>query len=164
MAAVGSVVIVALSRWLVTDVFIVEPSAQNKAITAIRLAAAIISALMIGQVGTAVFQGLQRFDVYSKIQTATSMVTMLGNLVLAYYGFGLLSLMYWNLGRDRVFELAVISGRSMLTDIGMFCRPTREAVITALHYSASVIGYQASETLFFYSREAGSSQSSVPTS
>jgi len=150
VTALGSVFIILLSRWLVTDIFAIEASSQEKTITAIRVAAAIISALMIGQVSTAVFQGLQRFDVYSRIQNATSVVTMLGNLLLAYYGWGLLSLLYWNLAATTFFSaLALASARAMLPDIRVFARPGRDAVSTVLRYSASVIGYQAIGNAFF---------------
>jgi len=150
VAAFGSLVIIVLSRWLVTDVFTIEASSQEKSIVAIRLAAAIISALMVGQIGTAVFQGLQRFDVYSKIQNATSIVTMLGNLVFAYLGYGLLSLLYWNLAATIVFSgVGLFAARSMLDEFGTLGLPGRESVLTVLRYSASVIGYQAIGNAFF---------------
>ena len=150
VASFGSAVVVTLSSWLVRDVFSIEPFLQDKAVTAIRIGAAMVSALVIGQLGTAVFHGMQRFDVYSKIQNATSVVTMLGNLILAYLGWGLLALLYWNLAASVIFStINLLGARAMLAEIGVLYIPSRESILTVLRYSAGVIGYQAIGNAFF---------------
>jgi O-antigen/teichoic acid export membrane protein len=150
VAGLGSVIIVALSRWLVVDVFDIEPEAQIKTITALRISAGTISVFMIGQVAIAVLQGLHRFDVFSKIQNANSLVMMLGNLFLAYNGYGLLALLYWNLAVIAVFcVISFISAGRLLPELSFVLNFKRETIFMVVKYSAGVVGCQIVGNAFF---------------
>jgi O-antigen/teichoic acid export membrane protein len=148
IAVAGSFLIFVLSPWLVSDVFQIEPDSQAKTITAIRISSATISLLAIWQIGTAVLQGLHRFDVFSKVQNVGSITLMLGNLILAYSGFGLLALLYWNLAATGFScSLALFSAWGLLPDFGF--EFDRESIRLVVRYSASVIGHQVIANAFF---------------
>ena len=150
VAGLGSVLIIALSRWLVVDVFEIDPGAQVKTIVALRISAATISILMIGQVAIAIVQGLQRFDVFSKIQNANSLILMLGNLALAYNGYGLLALLYWNLAVVVIFcVISFVSARRLLPELGFGLEFNRETIQMVIKYSAGAVGCQIVGNAFF---------------
>jgi len=133
----------ALAGWLVRDVFKIEPAAQQKAITAIYIACAIIFLWMLSQVFTSILQGIQRFDVYSKIFTASSFVLTSGNLALAYSGFGLISLLIWNVSTLSLFFVIYgFAARRLLPEFSVNFRPSRETLRLVLRYSAGIVGYQ----------------------
>lgn len=150
VAVTGSLLVLGLSRWLVVDVFDIEPSSQDKTIAALQISAVTIFILMIGQVATAVLQGLHRFDVYSKIQNANSFIMMLGNLWLAYNGYGLLALLYWNLAVAAfTCIIAFAAARRLLPEFGIGFEFRQETVLLVLRYSAGVVGYQILTNAFF---------------
>jgi O-antigen/teichoic acid export membrane protein len=150
VALVGFVTIFALSSWLVTTVFEIEPANQAKAITALRISAATILALMLTQIATAILQGLHRFDVFSKIQNANSIVMMLGNLYLAYNGYGLVALLYWNLAAAALTCLfAFFSAKRLLPELSFGLDFGRDIVSMVVRYSSGVVGYQIAANAFF---------------
>ena len=150
----GVVTTVLLAGWLVRDVFKIEPAAQQKSITAIYLASAIIFLWMFNQVFTSILQGIQRFDVYSKIFTASSFVLTSGNLALAYSGFGLISLLIWNVSVLCIFfAVYFFSARRLLPEFHIKFRFSRETLRLVLRYSAGIVGYQvAANILLLFER------------
>ncbi len=143
VGTIGVVVIFLLAPWLVRDVFLIEPDAQAKSIIAFYIAAITIFATTINQLSSSALLGLHRFDIYSKVYTASGLFTIGGNLVLALYGFGLNTLLAWNLGVICVFALiyAVIAKRELPE---FTARPVFNSVTfrMVLSYNAGVIGYQ----------------------
>ena len=93
----GVTMICLLASWLVIDVFKIDADAQSKSIQSFYIASATIFFLMLNQVFNAVLQGIHRFDVYSKIFNFNSIALLLGNIILALYGYGLIVLLAWNL-------------------------------------------------------------------
>ncbi|HEY0427883.1 MAG TPA: oligosaccharide flippase family protein [Pyrinomonadaceae bacterium] len=139
----GVLLICLLANWLVRDVFKIEASAQDKTVMAMYLASAIIFVTMLTQVFSAVLQGLQRFDVYSKIFNASSFSLLLGNLIFAYQGYGLLTLLVWNLLVICSFcSVYAIIAKKLLPEFGISFRIKRESLKLVLHYSFGIIGYQ----------------------
>lgn len=150
VALTGFFLILLLSRWLVVDVFGIEFDSQAEAITALRISSATILAVMLGQTATAVIQGLHRFDIYSKMQNLGSIVMMLGNLVLAYSGYGLVTLLYWNLAATVFLTLlAFLVARRLLPQFRLRLDVDRETFGLVLRYSAGVVGYQIVANAFF---------------
>jgi O-antigen/teichoic acid export membrane protein len=143
-----------VAGWLVRSVFKIEPAAQEKAITAIYIASGIIFLWMLSQVFTSVLQGIQRFDVYSKIFTASSFVLTSGNLALAYLGFGLVSLLIWNVSVLAIFFAVYgFSARRLLPEFGIRFRFSRETLRLVIRYSAGIVGYQVlSNILLLFER------------
>jgi O-antigen/teichoic acid export membrane protein len=151
---IGVLIICLSANWLVRDVFKIAPEIQNKTILAMYLASAIIFLTMLTQVFNAVLQGIQRFDVYSKIYNANSFALLLGNLALAYFGYGLLALLIWNLLIICIFcAVFAVSAKKLLPEFGISFRFKRESLKLVLHYSLGIIGYQiAANVLLLFER------------
>jgi O-antigen/teichoic acid export membrane protein len=146
----GFLTILLLSNWLVVDVFEINAESQAKAIAAFRVSAATIFVLMVGQIATAVLQGLHRFDVFSKIQNAYSIMMMLGNLWLAYSGHGLVALLYWNLAATTAMTItAFFAARRLLPEFSLGPDFSGETIRLILRYNAGVVGYQIAANAFF---------------
>ena len=97
LGIIGVLSICLMANWLVTDVFLIGESARGKTVTALYFSAAIIFVTMLNQVFNSILQGLHRFDTYSKIFNASSISVLVGNIIIAYSGFGLIELLIWNL-------------------------------------------------------------------
>jgi len=143
-----------LAKRLVIDIFRIEPASQAKAETAIYIASAIIFLWMLSQVFTSVLQGVQRFDVYSKIFTASSFFLTSGNLALAFFGYGLISLLAWNASVLSVFFLIyALSAKRLLPEFGISFRPHAATIGLVLRYSAGIVAYQVlSNILLLFER------------
>lgn len=140
--ATGVITVCLLAGWLVRDIFAIEPEDQQKTITALYIAAGIIFLTMLSQVFTAVLQGIHRFDVYSKLFTANNIVLVGGNLVLAWKGFGLVTLLWWNLAVLLIgcFVFA-LTARRLLPEFGITFRFSRSTLRLVMRYSAAIIVY-----------------------
>ncbi len=140
---IGVIVMCLLANWLVRTVFNIEPAAQDKTITAIYIASGIIFLWMLSQVFTSVLQGIQRFDVYSKIFTANSFVLISGNLTLAYFGFGLLALLSWNVVVLLIFFVVFgYAANKLLPEFGITFNFHRETLWLVIRYSSAIVAYQ----------------------
>lgn len=132
-----------LSDWLVADVFMIEAADREKTVYSFYLASGIIFFLMLNQVFNAVLHGIHRFDVYSKIYNFFNILLLLGNLFLAFYGFGVLSLLGWNLAVMVAMCFGfLISARKLLPEFGINFNIGFETVKLVLQFSAGIIGYQ----------------------
>ncbi len=139
----GAIMICLLANWLVTDVFLIDAEAQAKTIYAFYLSAAIIFVTMLNQVFNSILQGLQRFDVYSKIFNANSFGILIGNIILALSGFGLNALLTWNLIVLCVIGLIVgFSSKKLLPDFKISLNIKKETLKLIGKFSAGIIGYQ----------------------
>lgn len=154
IGSVGLLVVFFSADWLVRDVFRLAPTLEENAAHAIRLSGLIIFFLMLGQVFTSIVQGFHRFDLFARIQNFNSFAGLIGNLVLALTGFGLIALLYWNLAVVTVSCILsfaasrwLLSGSRMLA--GLDSRPIR----LVAGYSIGVVGYQiAANVLLLFER------------
>ena len=129
-----------LANWLVSTVFKIDPQAQDKTITAIYIASVIIFLWMLSQVFTSVLQGIQRFDVYSRIFTANSFVLTLGNLTLAYFGYGILCLFLWNVIVLLIFFFIFgYKAKKLLPEFGITINFNAETLKLVLRYSSAIV-------------------------
>jgi O-antigen/teichoic acid export membrane protein len=143
VGAVGVSLMCMLAGWLVRDVFQIEAASQQKAINAVYIAAAVIFLWMMSQVFVSILQGVQRFDVYSKIYTASSFLLTAGNLALAWYGFGLVSLLLWNACTLAVFfAIYGFAAKRLLPQFTIGFRPNADTLKLVIKYSAGIVGYQ----------------------
>ncbi len=137
------VVICGLANWLVHSVFRIEADARDRSVLAFYVASAIIFMSMLNQVLSSVIQGVQRFDIYSKVTTASSFSLIVGNLILAYLGFGLTSLLYWNLGVLIVFcGVLTFIAKRVLPEFSVGFRFSRSTLKMVVGYSTWTILYQ----------------------
>lgn len=140
-----SVAIVCFSaEWLVEAVFKIDEQPQHdKTISALYLAAMIIFLAMQNQSFSSILQAIHRFDVYSKILNINNLALLMGNLVLAVYGYGFLSLLAWNsflaLASCSVYALAA---RRYLPEFKIKFNFRRQTLDLIVRYSAGVVGYQ----------------------
>ncbi|MBA2737958.1 MAG: oligosaccharide flippase family protein [Pyrinomonadaceae bacterium] len=140
---VGVALICLSANFIVEGVFKIGEEDQSKTVTGLYIAGAIIFFTMLNQVFNAVLQGIHRFDVYSKILNASNFAQLLGNLALAWLGYGLLVLLGWNLLiiclTGAVFA---VGAKKLLPEFGISFRFKRETIGLVLKYSSGIIGYQ----------------------
>ncbi len=140
---IGVLVMCLLANWLVVVVFNIAPQDQDKTVSAIYIASVVIFLWMLSQIFTSVLQGIQRFDVYSRIFTANSFVLISGNLLLAYFGYGLLALLSWNIVVLAVFFVVFgLAAKKLLPEFGISFRFKREALRLVVRYSSAIVAYQ----------------------
>lgn len=139
----GVSVICLLAQWLVADVFRIEPAEREKAVYSFYIASGIIFFLTLNQVFNAVLQGIHRFDVYSKIYNFFSILQLIGNILLAIYGFGLIVLLGWNLAMTAAMCAGfIISAKKLLPEFGINFKIQFDTIKLVLRFSAGIIGYQ----------------------
>jgi len=139
----GVAIICLLSPWLVREVFRIEEASQDKTIHAMYIATAIIFVSMLNTLFSSMLQGLHRFDIYSKIFTASGFVSIGGNLVLALMGYGLVALLLWNLITLAIFAIIYATvGKRLLPEFKLRLTFDRSTVRMVLGYNAGIIGYQ----------------------
>lgn len=139
----GVLVICLSAGWLVRDIFQIETQAQDRTIQAMYIASGVIFMWGLSQVFSSVLQGIQRFDVYSKISTGASFTLALGNLVLAYSGFDLRALLAWNF--LVIFLSAVVfatAAKKLLPEFGVHFRFERRTLWLVTRYSLGTLAYQ----------------------
>jgi len=150
VASLGVISIIGLSNWLVSDVFTIDAASQADALSALRLASVTIFVLMVTQIATAILQGLHRFDIYSNIQNANSIATMVGNLWLAINGYGLVAMLWWNLAAAvMTAALAFFTALKVFKGLRFGLNFDSETIKTVAKYSAGVVGYQVAANAFF---------------
>ncbi|HMO80151.1 MAG TPA: oligosaccharide flippase family protein [Pyrinomonadaceae bacterium] len=140
---IGLLLIFVLANWLVKDLLRIEESLQESATTGIRIAGAVIFISGIAQAFWSVLQGAQRFDIYSKLFNANSVLLLSGNLLLAYFGFGLATLLWWNLASLTL--MTVISGSAAMRTvpgIGFGLTDGVSALPRIMGFTTGIVGYQ----------------------
>jgi len=154
IGSVGLIVVFLCAEWLVHDVFRLAPAVQENAVFAIRISGLIIFLLMLGQVFTSIVQGFHRFDLFARIQNFSSLAGLIGNLVLALTGFGLIALLYWNLAVVAVScILSFATSRRLLRGSHMLSGLSRHSIRLVGGYSVGVVGYQiAANVLLLFER------------
>lgn len=143
VGSIGVVLISLLAPWLVRSVFAIEQEAQERSIVAFYIAAVTIFAMTLNQLSSSALQGLHRFDIYSKIFTASGILTIGGNLLLALYGFGLIALLVWNLSVTSAFALVfLIFTKRNLPELSFPPILERGALVKVISFNAGIVGYQ----------------------
>lgn len=143
LGALGLIVIVLSAKFLVNDVLKIQADAQEKSVFALYIAALTIFFLMLNQVFFSILHGLHRFDVYAKIYNLNNISLILGNLLLALYGFGLLPLLLWNLIITGLAAIvSAIAAKRLLPEFSFRLKFRRETLKLVFDYSSGVIAYQ----------------------
>lgn len=146
--------IVLLSEKLTTDVLQVEQARRAKVISGLHIAAGSVFFLVLGQTFVAVIYGLQRFDVYSKINTLVNFLLILGNIGLAITGHGFLVLLWWN------FVISFLSlcvfyllSKRLMPEIRLTTSFGFDVVREVIRYGGAHLGYQVlANALFLFER------------
>ena len=139
----GLSIIFLSANWLVTEVFKIESGSQSKTVNALYLSGFIIFFTMLSQVFSAILQGIQRYDVFSKIFNVYNFFLIGGNLLLALYGFKLNALLGWNLLIAIPTSLVILlCAKRLLPEFGIGFGFKGETLKLVLSYSWGVILYQ----------------------
>lgn len=143
VGAFGVLIVCLGAEWLVINVLELDAAARDKSIYALYVAALIIFATSVGQVFNSILQGIHRIDVYSKVLNVGNFALLTGNILLAIYGFGLLSLLIWNL-LIIIFSAAAYAtaAKSLLPEFKLNFDFRKETLSLVLNYSAGIVGYQ----------------------
>jgi O-antigen/teichoic acid export membrane protein len=143
-----------LAGWLVSYVLEIDTELQSKAIVALYIASAIIFVSMLNQIFNSILQGIQRFDVYSKIFNLNNLAIIAGNLFLAISGYKLISLFIWNLSVTSVScVIFAIYAKKLVPEFKLKFDLVPETLKLILKYSSGVIAYQiASNFLLLFER------------
>src|SRR5689334_21953408 len=150
VALTGAAAVILLSNWLTVNVFEIDPASRGVTVLALKISGVTIAAFMIGQIATAIFQGLHRFDVFSTLQIASSFALMCGNLVLAISGFGLISLLCWSLAVTALTStVALMLAHRLLPEFGLSLDFGSKTLKLVNRYSRGVVGYQIAANAFF---------------
>lgn len=143
ISVLGAVLICLSATWLVTDIFSIQESQQEKTIYAFYISSAILFFTMLNQVFNSIFQGIQRFDIYSKLFNAQNLILLAGIILFAVNNYGLIAILLWNL--SVIFINSVIAGilsKKLLPEFKFSFSLPGETIRTVLKYSAGIIGYQ----------------------
>jgi O-antigen/teichoic acid export membrane protein len=143
LGLIGIVSVFLFSGWLVSDVLNMESESRSRIVTALYIASTTIFFTLFTQVFSAIVQGLHRFDIYSKILNFSSISMLLGNLIIAWLGGGLIALFWWNLFITCVTcVLFYLSAKRLLPDFSVTHRFNKDALKLVVGFSAGVVGYQ----------------------
>jgi O-antigen/teichoic acid export membrane protein len=146
----GAIFISLTANWLTVDVFKVESSLQSITIQSFYLAAATIFVMMLSQVFSGIIQGIHRFDIYSSILNFNSFSTLIGNIVLVYFGFGLVPLLWWNLLTNAITcYFYYIYAKKYLSIFKLNFRFSQKMLRQVSRFSLGLVVYQVFANLTF---------------
>ena len=128
---------------LVTRVLKITPDLQAHAKLAFYLASVGLLLTMISQVFSSVPQAVHRFDVYAVITTIVGVLTIGGNGLLVWFGYGAAVLVGWNAVVTGLSCLIYfLASRRLLPDARMTIRLKKDLLVGILRFSSAVIAYQ----------------------
>jgi O-antigen/teichoic acid export membrane protein len=131
------------ANWLVARVLNIEPGLRPQARLAFYVASVGLLFAMLSQVFNAVPQAMQRFDVYSLIATGTGILTILGNALLVWSGFGANSLIAWNaVATASACAAYFIASRLLLPEARLTLRVKKDLLAGIVRFSGAVAAYQ----------------------
>jgi len=146
---VGILIIWLTAEWLVSDVLKIEVEAREQSVIALYIVSLIIFLAMVTQIWTAILQGIHRFDVYSNIFNLNNIAVLSGNILLASFGFGILSLLVWNLSVTAIVCLIFAkSTKRLLPEFKLSLGLNTETLKLLAAFSAGNILYQIGSNLF----------------
>ena len=150
----GAAILAATAPLIVEWILLVPAESQEAAATALRIAAAIGLAIMLSQVFQFVLQGLHRFDNYVTLTNLSGLCLGVGNIILALKGFGVNSLLAWNLAVVSVTGLLFyLRARYLLPSISFTTEVPRSMMATVVRYAGHILLYQIfANVLFIFER------------
>ncbi len=148
------IVILTTAKWIIRDILKIDQEMQDVSVKALYITSVIIFLSMFTQIFTAILQGIHRFDVYSKIFNFYNIAVLSGNIFLAYAGYGILSLLLWNLIITAIICLIFAkSSKSLLPEFQLRLNFNYKIWEKLVKYSLSLIAYQIlSNFLLFFER------------
>lgn len=128
---------------LVTRILNIAPALQAHAKLAFYLASIGLLLTMLSQVFSAVPQAVHRFDVYALVTTIIGILTIGGNGLLVWFGFGTTTLVGWNAAVTAIScGIYFLASRSLLPEAHLTFRLKKDLLVGILRFSSAVIAYQ----------------------
>jgi O-antigen/teichoic acid export membrane protein len=154
IGTIGGVCLAMGATWIVRDVLRVEPEHQQAVIYCLYLASGVGISAMLSQVFQFVLQGLHRFDNYVALMNLYALLLGVGNIVLALSGFGIITLLTWNLTVSLVTAiLFYVRARHLFTPLKLFTSIPRETIKAVVRYAGNIILFQAfANALYIFER------------
>lgn len=151
---IGSTALILLAPTIVRDLLLISPASQQAAIYSLYLAGAVGVAVMLSQVFQFVLQGLHRFDNYVALSNLNGLLLGVGNIVLAIMGFGVPTLLLWNLiVVSFTGFLFYIRAKHLLPSIRLITSVPRVIATAVTRYAGNILLYQVfANTLFIFER------------
>jgi O-antigen/teichoic acid export membrane protein len=143
-AIIGSIGFIAISlaaNYLVYNIFLIDESLQETAKLGFYIAGLTVLATMLSQVTSAILQGVHRFDIYSSITMASSVVLAIGNVVLVVLNQDISVLLLWNLFLVVLCGIGFWFFARRYFEVGKWIID-RATLKKVLHYSVGVTAYQ----------------------
>ncbi|REJ78516.1 MAG: hypothetical protein DWQ47_03420 [Acidobacteria bacterium] len=143
MGLLGAAILVFAAEWLVRDALLVSPENQEQTIFAFYIASGILFLTMMIQFVNAILQGMHRFDLFSRLFNLNTALLLTGNAILAWFGYGLNTLLLWNLGvLTVVVAIGAFICKSLLPPFRLNLSLQNSELRNVLVFSAGIIGYQ----------------------
>jgi len=139
----GSVILVLLAPFIVSDVLLIPAASQDAATTALYLACGIGLVMMLCQVFQFSLQGLHRFDSYVILTSLYGLMLGVGNIVLVVNGFGIEALFAWNLVTACLVTLLfLIQAKRLVPDLSFTLPVDRSISRSVVRYGGNIILFQ----------------------
>ena len=150
VALIGALGLVISAPMIVRDVLLIDAEHQQAVINALYIAAAVGVGTMLSQVFQYVLQGLHRFDNYGALMNLSALMLGCGNIALALYGFGIVTLVFWNLIVTIVIaSLFYIRARHLFRPLKLVKRVPREMIRAVASYAGNIILFQLFGNIFY---------------
>ncbi len=146
-------VILATSEWLVSDILRIE-NQKKQAVAGFYIMGFSVFFWMLGQPFIAVVQGVQRFDIYSRLVNFVSFVFIVGSIALVILGKGIISLLVWNLVTVFLLNFSFcFAAKKMVPEIIPMQAPDFFSLREVFRYGGFNLGYHLlANSLFFFER------------
>lgn len=97
VGAVGAAILAVITPWVVSTILLLPESQRSAAETGLYIACVTGLMAMISQVFQNTLQGMHRFGTFLLFSNLGAVILSSGNIALALYGYGLETLLAWNL-------------------------------------------------------------------
>ena len=139
----GALIVALTAEYIVSNVLLIPPQMHDTALTAVYLACLTILVTMLSQVFQSVLQGLQRFDVFVFLSSLSVFLLNLGSVLIVVEGYGVLTLLIWNLIVAAAIGAAFyFKARSLLPEFTFRFSIDANLWKASIKYSFSIIAYQ----------------------
>jgi O-antigen/teichoic acid export membrane protein len=150
VALIGALGLIIAAPVIVRDVLLVDAEHQQTVIYALYIAGAVGVGAMLSQVFQFVLQGLHRFDNYVVLMNLYALMLGCGNIALALSGFGIVTLIFWNLTVTIITALLFyIRARHLFQPLRLFKRVPREMIRAVASYAGNIILFQIFANIFY---------------
>jgi len=139
----GTAMTMLFARVIVTEILLIPGEFQVEAISGLYIACATILSITIGQIFQFALQGLQRFDKFMLLTNLNSVSFSVGSIILVLNGFGIISLLYWNLFTTiAVGCFSFVLATRSLPEFRFRFRLDAQSWRAVLHYAGGIMAYQ----------------------